>query len=438
MRSRPPKIRSNRRITAICYPSSVANPEHFAKLTEGIDAWNRWRKKNTVPLVELSGAYLIRANLIRANLQGADLRGAKLTGAKLDGAKLNGAKLSMADMQEASLSGANLHRANLLSTKLRNANLTNADLSRTNLRLADLSGADISHADLRSANLQRSNLKFAVLTGCKIWETQRAAWEIKEVFCERIYWDSEAKVPTEYAPGEFERLYSAQTCVELFYKNGISTFELSTLPALLQRLATKHPNANIRLRTIEETGGGAKITISLGDASPEVAEGIQADATEAHQLQLALRGREDELIDLRAALRATEHAYDKLLDKWSESRKQEITIHGNLQGPLQLGDHASADYRGAVFNDTAPLIQLLTELLAAQPGSTVAAAAQAAKAELQKPTPDKPALKRSLEFLKDLATEAVKKGAGKLGERAASTDWPALHHQITQFLHHLS
>ncbi len=415
----------------------MANPEHLAKLKEGIDAWNRWRKKNTVPVVELSGAYLVRANLIRANLQGADLRGAKLTGAKLDGAKLNGAKLSMAEMQEASLSGANLHRANLLSTKLRNANLTNADLSQTNLRLADLSGADISHADLRSANLQQSNLKLAVLTGCKIWETQRAAWEIKEVFCERIYWDSEAKVPTEYAPGEFEHLYSAQTCIELFYQNGVSTFELSTLPALLQRLATKHPNANIRLKTIEETGGGAKITISLGDASPEVAESIQADAARAQHLQLALRGREDELIDLKAALRATERAYDKLLDKWSDSRGHQITID-RIQGTLQLGDHASADYRAAVFNDTAPLIQLLTELLAAQPASTIAAAAQTAKAELQKPTPDKPALKRSLEFLKDLATEAVKKGAGKLGERAASTDWPALHHQITQFLHHLS
>jgi uncharacterized protein YjbI with pentapeptide repeats len=432
----------------------VADSEHLVILHNGSRRWNLWREENPHIRPDLSNADLsserqdleelteARINwnvlnvdpdelipwstgendpdevsprdpdLIKATPYKHGLMGANLTGVLLNGANLAGANLSDADLDWSDLSGADLR---------------NTNLCRTNL----------TGADLRSASLQKARLNHAILTDAQLWETQRAGWSILGVICERAFWDRNAKEPSLYKPGEFERLHSEQTCIELFYQNGVSTFELSTLPALLQRLATKHPNANIRLKTIEETGGGAKITISLGDASPEVAESIQADAARAQHLQLALRGREDELIDLKAALRATERAYDKLLDKWSDSRGHQITID-RIQGTLQLGDHASADYRAAVFNDTAPLIQLLTELLAAQPASTIAAAAQTAKAELQKPTPDKPALKRSLEFLKDLATEAVKKGAGKLGERAASTDWPALHHQITQFLHHLS
>ena len=69
--------------------------------------------------------------------------------------------------------------------------------------------------------------------------------------------------------------------------------------------------------------------------------------------------------------------------------------------------------------------------------ATQATEIETAKAELQKSNPDKSVLSRSLDFLKTLPKEAVIKGVGKLGERAASTDWSNLLHQLSEFIHHL-
>jgi hypothetical protein len=51
----------------------MANPEHLAKLKEGVEAWNEWRAKNLDIVPDLS----------KADLQGAYLMGANLWGVKL-------------------------------------------------------------------------------------------------------------------------------------------------------------------------------------------------------------------------------------------------------------------------------------------------------------------------------------------------------------------
>ena len=90
----------------------MANPEHLAKLMEGVEAWGQWRKQN--PEVE---PFLTLANLDKA------------------------------DLREANLSGADLRQANLNSADLRRANLRRADLSAAILRMADLSRADLRWAN---------------------------------------------------------------------------------------------------------------------------------------------------------------------------------------------------------------------------------------------------------------------------------------------------
>ena len=85
----------------------MANPEHLAKLKEGVKAWNEWRKRHeeispdlsevNLSVANLRGADLSNANLIGANLEFANLTSANLTGANLIGAKLTGAKLTGAD-----------------------------------------------------------------------------------------------------------------------------------------------------------------------------------------------------------------------------------------------------------------------------------------------------------------------------------------------------
>ncbi len=51
----------------------MANPEHLAKLKEGVEVWNAWRAENKRVWVDLIEADLNRANLYGANLGGADL-----------------------------------------------------------------------------------------------------------------------------------------------------------------------------------------------------------------------------------------------------------------------------------------------------------------------------------------------------------------------------
>jgi hypothetical protein len=44
---------------------------------------------------------------------------------------------------------------------------------------------------------------------------------------------------------------------------------------------------------------------------------------------------------------------------------------------------------------------------------------------------------KSLGFIQKMATEAMMKVAGKLGEQAVSADWQSLVHQLNQFVVHL-
>ena len=107
---------------------TTISPEQYA-------AHKLWRDTNGAEgtRLNLSGAYLSRANLSRADLSGAYLSRANLCGADLSGAYLSGANLSGAYLSGAYLSGANL---------------SGADLSGANLSGADLSGADLSGAKL--------------------------------------------------------------------------------------------------------------------------------------------------------------------------------------------------------------------------------------------------------------------------------------------------
>ena len=233
--------------------------------------------------VDLSEVDLSEADLSEANLRGADLRGANLSEVNLIGAYLIGADLREADLRKADLSRANLSEANLREVDLSEANLSEANLSRANLigaylETTDLSAADLTHASLESVDLRRcdmidSNLDGAVLTGAKIWESKQSGWSIKGVICEYVCFDREGTVMTEFEPGEFEKLYSEQTKIVLHYEDGLTQFEVTTLPALIQFIESKHPGSSLRLRTIGEDAGGASVTVAvdeLGDADVSV------------------------------------------------------------------------------------------------------------------------------------------------------------------------
>ena len=94
----------------------MANPEHVAKLNEGGEAWNEWRKANPFVKPDLTQADLRNANLwviLEQKHIGVDLRGADLSWANLYEARLPAADLWGADLRWVDLRSAGLRQANL-------------------------------------------------------------------------------------------------------------------------------------------------------------------------------------------------------------------------------------------------------------------------------------------------------------------------------------
>jgi len=198
-----------------------SDEDHLARLRDGVDGWNQWRREHpeirpslrgaTLEKAELAGVDLSRADLVdavldQANLYGANLTESNLYRARLEGVNLVEATLKSANLHEANLTagmldlaefhfaylsgatleraslrnaflananlgtsdygglpGANLQDADLTGARLRSANLTGTNLQRAVLIQADLFWANLSRTDLRGANLSRANLQLALL-----------------------------------------------------------------------------------------------------------------------------------------------------------------------------------------------------------------------------------------------------------------------------------
>ena len=160
----------------------MANDEHVAILKKGVAAWNEWRDQDPKVRVDLTEAYLDRANLSEADLSKANLSKANLSKALLMEAVLMRTDLSEANLSGASLSAAYLHKANLSEANLSGAyligaKLYDATLIGAHLEAADLREAHLNGADLRASVLVETDLTDADLTGCRVHGV--SAWGLK-------------------------------------------------------------------------------------------------------------------------------------------------------------------------------------------------------------------------------------------------------------------
>jgi uncharacterized protein YjbI with pentapeptide repeats len=171
----------------------MADVAHFNKISEGVKAWNAWRRDHLAIMPDLTRAPLSRRDLCGADLHGADLQEAELeetklgyrrlpqlmTGgglsapANLAGADLTDAHLGKADLTNVDLSGsilvrADLREAILCGARLEGADLTGAFISKADLRKATLRKARLGEAQLDEAKLQQSILEAADLTGANL------------------------------------------------------------------------------------------------------------------------------------------------------------------------------------------------------------------------------------------------------------------------------
>jgi uncharacterized protein YjbI with pentapeptide repeats len=353
----------------------MADEEHVALLKQGEGVWNAWRDENvdiTPDLrnanlrgMDLSGTYLSNADLSDANLTGMDLRkaflrDATLTAANLSDANLIGANLRNANLNDAYLRRTNLSFADLFSANLRRADLSRADLSGAYLSRADfsgahLNGADLSHAFLRSADLSRAELlksklcnadlrtsslidtklDGADLTDAKFWEAQRSGWTIKGIICKRVSWDREGTELTEYEDGAFERLFAEKSRIVLRYAGGMSPVDLAMLPLIVERLQADYPNSSLHIRSVQDDGSGATVTITVEDLtgrSHEVfAQEVEKMRGNFAILQQRLHQEERLRLDAEAGYRAmVQDILPKLLEK---ALPQTNVLVGHITGP---------------------------------------------------------------------------------------------------------
>lgn len=87
-------------------------------IAKDVEAFNKYRKKNTLWEPNLSRSNLINANLINANLYSANLSDANLSDANLQFANLQDANLRLANLQDANLSDANLHGTGIVALQV--------------------------------------------------------------------------------------------------------------------------------------------------------------------------------------------------------------------------------------------------------------------------------------------------------------------------------
>lgn len=469
----------------------MANQEHYACLMSGVKHWNNWRKQHAIHHNDLSrsgrrdegsrkndleipGQYL---DLSGSDLRGEDLRGANLNDVDLSGAILSDAdlcdatlinatligaqlvkatvikaKLDSADLRKANLSGADLSHSDLSETVFRAANLNNAtlykvrmigaDLSRADLFMANLTGSDLRSVDLRSACLQNAVLDDADISDTKLWETQRANWFIKGIICTQAYWDRDGRRETVYKLSEFEKLHSDQPFIELFYEDGINCFELKALPALLCHLVKQYPNKDIRLKSIEEAGGGAKICVVVRDASPEILEEVKEEA-ELYRAQLLLLNKEIDRLKIEKD--SMERTYILSISAIVSGVKSPYVFNGPTAVVSAPGD-ARVNIRQIINdNDNSKILELLREIsnrqtelqLAVDDSAKLESAINAAADELNKQSPNQSVVSSSIKCIKLITKEALKVGTDKLIEEATKLDWYKMLNDLIHIAPHL-
>jgi hypothetical protein len=219
-----------------------SNTQHVDILREGVESWNRWRKRepSVKPMlcglrvdnpwgfgvnmdradlrnVDFRAADLPHTNFVGADLREADFTGASLRGACFDEADLRGAKfirvdlhakmsagsvdvlmatsfrnadlrnavfhianLSDADMSNSRLGSATMHTVIFAGAHLRNVDFANADLTAADFYQADLSGAKMCEAILHYAIFHQTILLGADFTSSRVREATFSSVDLSE------------------------------------------------------------------------------------------------------------------------------------------------------------------------------------------------------------------------------------------------------------------
>jgi hypothetical protein len=137
----------------------MGDPSHIAKVQEGVDAWNTWKKENPRLQPDLTHVDLSGRDLAGIDFRGVGLFEATLIGSRLVGANLRQARLVRTQLDHADLSGAHVYGASAWDVSLVDA--VQADLIITPpgaeiVTVDDLGVAQFIYLLIHNPNLRRA------------------------------------------------------------------------------------------------------------------------------------------------------------------------------------------------------------------------------------------------------------------------------------------
>jgi hypothetical protein len=197
------------------------HPGHLARLKQGVDVWNAWRRENPNTKPELRGADLEGADLKYVNLERANLERANLRAASLGWAHLEGAGLLSAHLEDASVFDAHLENAWLGHAHLEGADLSFAHLEGALLGEAHLDGADLRCARLRGASLEGANLARADLSDTELEGTKLDGARCDRTIFEGAHWrntDGSLPDPANYTGFDVRGIRSSDPLFDQFVR----------------------------------------------------------------------------------------------------------------------------------------------------------------------------------------------------------------------------
>jgi len=192
------QLNLDRIVTKDEYPDVdiMADNNQIAILSQGVEAWNKWREENPDVLIDLKSANLMHMDLENANLVEAELKRANFSFANFKNANLAFSNLESAIFSFANFEGANfsaahlenayLEDANLIGARLPDASLKNAKLANANLKNAYLVDAHLEGTNLSAVNFKNANLSSVTFDHQIMWKLTKASrFSLKELWNQR-------------------------------------------------------------------------------------------------------------------------------------------------------------------------------------------------------------------------------------------------------------
>ncbi len=274
--------------------------------------------------IDLKGITLDGCDLRQQNLAAKDLSHASLI--KSD---LRGANLSNAIFNHANLSSSLLAAAIVTSAQFRHANLTHINLSALDFTDVNFDSANLNGCDFSGCNLSNVNLSKANMTDTTLFNVNTIGWDLSDVFCDYAYWDQGATNKTNYAEGEFERLYAESLTIDLKYDFRLTANEIATLPILIEHLQACHWGVSLRLKSVKDIAGGALVELVVDEvghyAVNELESSLKEEASRIQNAQLAMRADRHMQKELKEAVAGIKNKFwPRLLELAAEYEIDQI------------------------------------------------------------------------------------------------------------------